>query len=142
MSNQTISHSGIKSLGSMLKDFAGSSRTICMAAPRGHGIFRITTPHSPPISSVSRIWIPARCSRRARHSIPMVRTPVRTACETYTDLELEQLMGVLPAASNHAIPEPFRVLMEEPSPIVDFYPEDWALDLNGKKWASTGYEYC
>jgi 5'-3' exoribonuclease 2 len=57
-------------------------------------------------------------------------------------LELEQLMGVLPAASNHAIPEPFRVLMEEPSPIVDFYPEDWALDLNGKKWASTGYEYC
>jgi 5'-3' exoribonuclease 2 len=51
-------------------------------------------------------------------------------------------MGVLPAASNHAIPEPFRVLMEEPSPIVDFYPEDWALDLNGKKWASTRYEYC
>jgi 5'-3' exonuclease len=46
-------------------------------------------------------------------------------------------MGVLPAASNHAIPEPFRVLMQEPSSIADFYPEDWALDLNGKKWAST-----
>jgi 5'-3' exoribonuclease 2 len=73
---------------------------------------------------------------------PYGRTPVRTACETYTDFELEQLMGVLPAASNHAIPSPFRVLMQEPSPIADFYPEDWALDLNGKKWASTRYEYC
>lgn len=37
----------------------------------------------------------------------------------------EQLMGVLPAASNHAIPEVFHSLMEdEDSEIIDFYPAD------------------
>ncbi len=37
----------------------------------------------------------------------------------------EQLMGVLPAASNHAIPEVFHPLMEdEDSEIIDFYPAD------------------
>ena len=46
----------------------------------------------------------------------------------------EQLMGVLPAASNHAIPKPFHPLMtDEDSEIVDFYPEDFDLDANGKK---------
>ena len=46
----------------------------------------------------------------------------------------EQLMGVLPAASNHAIPPSFHPLMtDEDSDIIDFYPDDFDLDLNGKK---------
>ena len=46
----------------------------------------------------------------------------------------EQLMGVLPAASNHAIPKVFHPLMtDEDSEIIDFYPEEFDLDLNGKK---------
>jgi 5'-3' exoribonuclease 2 len=51
----------------------------------------------------------------------------------------EQLMSVLPAASRHAIPEVFHDLMlNEDSPILDFYPEDFEIDLNGKKMAWQG----
>lgn len=51
----------------------------------------------------------------------------------------EQLMSVLPAASRHAIPEVFHDLMtNEDSEIIDFYPEDFEVDLNGKKMAWQG----
>ncbi|KAK2738338.1 5'-3' exoribonuclease 2 [Myotisia sp. PD_48] len=51
----------------------------------------------------------------------------------------EQLMGVLPAASNHAIPQPFHSLMSDPtSEIIDFYPEQFPIDLNGKKFSWQG----
>lgn len=45
----------------------------------------------------------------------------------------DQLMGVFPFDSATHIPEPFRVLMKEPSPIADFYPDDFVIDLNGKR---------
>ncbi|KAL3873789.1 hypothetical protein ACJMK2_036874, partial [Sinanodonta woodiana] len=52
---------------------------------------------------------------------------------------LEQLMGVFPAASKQHIPVTWQRLMCDPeSPIIDFYPIDFKIDLNGKKFAWQG----
>ena len=54
-------------------------------------------------------------------------------------LPFEQLMSVLPAASGHTLPQIFRPLMSEPdSPIIDFYPEEFPIDMDGKKKAWQG----
>ncbi|KAF8536400.1 XRN 5'-3' exonuclease N-terminus-domain-containing protein [Trichophaea hybrida] len=46
----------------------------------------------------------------------------------------EQLMGVLPDRSKKIVPEAYHNLMTSPnSPIIDFYPREFELDMNGKK---------
>ncbi|OLY81362.1 5'-3' exoribonuclease 2 [Smittium mucronatum] len=47
---------------------------------------------------------------------------------------IEQLMFVLPPGSSSLLPEPLRSLMHDRnSPILDLFPEDFEIDLNGKR---------
>ncbi|KAH8106273.1 exoribonuclease 2 [Cristinia sonorae] len=51
----------------------------------------------------------------------------------------EQLMGVFPASSRKHIPSVFHGLMTEAdSPIIDFYPTSFQIDMNGKRMAWQG----
>jgi 5'-3' exoribonuclease 2 len=48
-------------------------------------------------------------------------------------------MAVFPKQSAHAIPSCYRHLLSDPnSEIIDFYPIDFKLDINGAKFAWMG----
>lgn len=52
---------------------------------------------------------------------------------------LEQLMAVLPPYSRHALPSCLQeLMMDEESEIIDFYPDDFYVDLRGKGVAWLG----
>ncbi len=47
----------------------------------------------------------------------------------------EQLMACLPPSSSDLLPTPYQWLMKSSkSPIIDFYPESFTIDMNGKRW--------
>lgn len=48
-------------------------------------------------------------------------------------------MAVLPNQSSHALPKTFRFLLSDPkSEIIDFYPTNFKLDINGQRFAWMG----
>lgn len=52
---------------------------------------------------------------------------------------LAQLMAVMPPSSSHCLPPQLAALMcDATGPLADFYPADFALDLNGKRFAWQG----
>jgi 5'-3' exoribonuclease 1 len=74
------------------------------------------------------------------HYSPMI-SDVKRGLKANIDFKLgqpfkpfQQLMGVLPDRSKTIVPKAYHPLMTNPeSPIIDFYPRDFTLDMNGKK---------
>jgi len=51
----------------------------------------------------------------------------------------EQLLGVFPKQSAHAIPPCYRYLLSDPkSEIIDFYPTNFHIDVNGARYEWMG----
>lgn len=50
----------------------------------------------------------------------------------------EQLLSVFPKQSNHAVPMCYRQLYEPGSEVLDFYPAQVKLDINGARYAWMG----
>jgi len=47
----------------------------------------------------------------------------------------EQLMACMPASNANILPKPYRWLMtDKSSPLAEFYPESFTVDMNGKRW--------
>ncbi|KAH5499219.1 5'-3' exoribonuclease [Parastagonospora nodorum] len=74
------------------------------------------------------------------HYSPMI-SDVKRGIKANIDFKLgqpfkpfQQLMGVMPDRSKSIVPKAYHPLMtSEDSPIIDFYPRDFTLDMNGKK---------
>jgi len=74
------------------------------------------------------------------HYAPMI-SDIKNGLNANVNFELgqpfkpfQQLMGVLPDRSKKIVPEAYHDLMTNPnSPIIDFYPREFELDMNGKK---------
>lgn len=74
------------------------------------------------------------------HYAPMI-SDVKKGLRVNMDFELgqpfrpfQQLMGVLPDRSKKIVPLPYQELMtSKESPILDFYPREFELDMDGKK---------
>ena len=73
------------------------------------------------------------------HYAPLASDLFPTACTKLDEFNLgkpflpfEQLLGCLPPESSNFLPRPYRELMTlESSPIADFYPDTFQIDMNG-----------